>query len=97
MPPATVDATAVFEAIADINKSVQAGFKEVHEKINNRFVGCDRRFIKLETRKAVDEALKEREEKNVDFWMWGVRAVYVAGVIALFAIAYQTAFPTGTG
>jgi len=97
MPNATVDATAVFNAINGMNTTVQTGFENVHKKIDEKFKVYDSRLVKLETRKAVDEALKERETKTTDFWMWIVRAVALAGIVALCAIAYQTAFPLGPG
>lgn len=97
MPPAVIDATVVLDAVSDINKSVQEGFKDIHFKIDKKFVVCNKRFVEIEIDLAVKKALSDRNSHTADFWMWIIRGVTLAGVVSLLALAYKTIFPLGVG
>ena len=84
-----MDPEKVYKALTDVNTTMAAGFKDMHLKIDSKFNNCDKRLGRVETIIAVKKAICEKEEKKKDFWKWIVRAVTVAGIIALFGIVWK--------
>lgn len=76
----------LYEAITDINETMNKGFAAVYEKIDTKFTLCDKRLGRVETIIAVKEAICKKEQKNKDYWKWIIRAASVMGISSLMMI-----------
>lgn len=88
----------VIKAVNKIHDSVNAGFKGVYDKIDEKFNDCDEKFdecaekvIIIEQKLAIKEALKkqtkESKKYSKDYWQYVIRVISVAGILALLSIA----------
>jgi len=84
-----MEAVKIFEAITDLNKNMNEGFAAVYSKIDERFTVCDKRLGEVETIIAIKKALRERDQKNTDYWKWIVRAASTVGLASLMAIFWK--------
>ena len=82
------DTAKIIEAVNNMHKSVNQSFQKVYIEIN----GCNGRVTEIETTLAVKKALckerKEKEKNKTDYWIPVVRAVNIAGILALCALAW---------
>lgn len=84
-----MESEKIFEAVANLNKTMNDGFTSVYKQIDNKFDTCDKRLGRVETIIAVKKAICEREQKGKDYWKWVIRATFVLGAGSLMAIFWK--------
>ena len=87
------DTTAIIKAVNDMHKSVNASFEKVYKEVNARFSSCDDRVTEIEKTMAIKKAQCEERKKITkakrDYWIPRIRVINIAGILALFAIAWE--------
>ena len=85
------DTAEIIKAVNSIHKSMDTGFTTIHEKMDKKYNQCDKRLTNVETiievKKALCKKKKDDEKNKKDYWQPVIRAVTIAGILALLGIA----------
>ena len=88
-----VDEVTILKEITRMHEAINKSFEKVYAEIDNKFGGCDKRVSEIEKAIAIRKALcvkeKENKKEKKDYWIPILRTVNIAGILALFAIAYE--------
>lgn len=83
------DTATVIKAITDMHSSFNSGLDKVYTEIK----GCNKRVTEIETALAIKKGIcnerEKREKTKKDYWIPIVRYVSLAGILALFALAWE--------
>ena len=81
------DTMKIIEAVNKIQKAMDVGFITIHKKIDQQSKRLTEVETIIEVKKALCRERKEREKTKKDYWIPIIRAITIAGVLALLGIA----------
>ena len=83
------DTPVIIKAITDMHGSFNTSLDKVYTEIK----GCNSRVTEIETALAIKRGIckekEKREKTKKDYWIPMVRYVSLAGILALFALAWD--------
>ena len=87
------DETVILKEIVKMHDAINKSFEKVYTEIGDKFSDCDKRVSEIERAIAIRKALckKEKDDKKEkkDYWIPVLRAVNIAGILALLTIAWE--------
>lgn len=87
------DETEILKEIIKMREAINKNFEKVYTEIGDKFNSYDKRVLKIENAIAIRKALcakeKESKKEKKDYWVPVLRAVNIAGILALLAIAWE--------